>query len=115
MKFRFGEINIVCTDRERTLAFYRDVLGFEVTSEEGTAVHLRGAGLRLLVLPEAEAAPDPCAYPRRATISFDLLVDDLQVARAYFRGLGVGCEGDAEGGFFLVRDPDGLPIEIVAD
>ncbi|NRA08957.1 MAG: VOC family protein, partial [Myxococcales bacterium] len=30
MKFRFGEINVVCTDRDRSLAFYRNVLGFEV-------------------------------------------------------------------------------------
>ena len=112
MKFRFGEINVVCTDRDRSLAFYRNVLGFEVLEEEGSAVHMRGAGVAFLILPVAREAPPPGnPYPSQATLSFDLVVEDLEAARSYFRDHGVDYE-DREG-FFLIRDPDGLPIEIV--
>jgi catechol 2,3-dioxygenase-like lactoylglutathione lyase family enzyme len=113
MKFRFGEINVVCTERERSLAFYRDVLGFEVVGEEGTAVHLRGVGLAFLLLPEASEVSPAVAYGTRATLSFDLIVEDLSQAQTYFQGHDVPCEGDPSAGFFVVRDPDGLCIEIV--
>lgn len=114
MKFSFGEINVLCTDRARSLAFYRDVLGLEVESEEGTAVHLRGLGQAFLLLPEASETPTPAPYGTRATLSFDLVVADLAEARAHFEGLGVPCEGgEAGAGFFVARDPDGLAIEIV--
>ena len=113
MRFRFGEINIVCTDRGRSLAFYRDVLGLEVAGEEGTAIHMRGFGLSFLLLPEAKAVSPPSEYGARATLSFDLVVDDLAEASAYFQRHAVLCEHPGDPGFFVVRDPDGLAIEIV--
>lgn len=114
MKFELGEVNVLCTDREASLRFYRDLLGFEVESEEGSAVHLRGLGIALLLLPEATERPEPRPYGTCATLSFDLLVDDLAAARAYFESQGVPCEGEPGAGFFVARDPDGLPIEVVS-
>jgi catechol 2,3-dioxygenase-like lactoylglutathione lyase family enzyme len=113
MKFRLGEINVVCRELAPSLAFYRDVLGFEVVGEEDGAVHMRGLGLAFLLLPVAREAPGPSAYGTCATFSFDLVVQDLGEARTYFEGCGVSCTGEASAGFFVVRDPDGLAIEVV--
>jgi len=38
MTFRLGPVNVICTSLERSLAFYRDVLGFELAERgEGFA------------------------------------------------------------------------------
>ena len=44
MRFRMGETNIICTDLERSLHFYRDLLGFEALEPEGPAWHLECDG-----------------------------------------------------------------------
>ena len=41
MEFRAGEINIICTDVEKSLKFYRDVLGFTPEQDEEGFYHLK--------------------------------------------------------------------------
>ena len=44
MNFKLGEINIICTDVEASLRFYRDVLGFTPTTDEEGFYHLQFGG-----------------------------------------------------------------------
>ncbi len=115
MRFSTGELNIICTDMERSLRFYRDVLGFTVVGEEDGAVRLSNDGATFLLLPLAGRPADDAPYGSRAEISFDLEVGDLLAASRHFIANGVAFERPyAEGEpYFVVRDPDGLRIEIV--
>ena len=117
MKFRFGETNVFCVDRERSLAFYRDVLGFEVAEEEAGAIRLRAGPRRLLLLPFAGPAPERRRYGAEPTMSFDMLVDDIDAAHAYLiaRGVEIEAPPSEERRHLFCRDPDGLVIEVIED
>jgi len=117
MEFRFGETNVFCVDRERSLAFYRDVLGFAVAQEEDGAVRLRAGSRRLLLLPFAGPASQRRSYGVEPTVSFDLLVDDVDAAHAYLVAHGVEIEAPPSAGrrHLFCRDPDGLVIEVIED
>ena len=116
MDFRVGEINIVCTALDRSLRFYRDVVGCRLVEEEAGAVRLELGGRHLLLLPFAKTAAMADAYCSRAEITFDLLVENLAEAAGHFGAHGVEFEKAWEEGAasFVVRDPDGLRIEVVA-
>ena len=67
MRFSPGETNVICTQLERSLVFYRDVLGYRVVEEEDGAVRL--AELNEIVATGADAVarflPDLAALLRR--------------------------------------------------
>ena len=115
MQFKPGEINIICSNLERSLAFYRDLLGFEVVSIEDGAWHLKCGGVPFLLLPFAKTTPDRKPYCQEPAVSFDLVVEDLGLAYEFFKGNNVEfeMEPESEGSYFFIRDPDGLVIEIV--
>ena len=41
MQFKPGEINIICSDLQQSLHFYRDLLGFSVEIDDQGFYHLR--------------------------------------------------------------------------
>ena len=113
---RVGEINIVCTDAEQSLEFYRDVLGFDVTSEEEGCWHMACGEVRFLLLPFAasrESRPSYCSEP---VFSIDLIVTDLDAARHHLESSGVEILSDPapSDSRIFIRDPDGLVIEVIA-
>lgn len=116
MRFRIGETNIICTDLERSLRFYRDLLGFEVLEAEGPAWHLACDGRKFLLLGVAERSREPVPYCQTAEFSLDLLVEDLDQAKRRCEAAGVrfvaGFEPSASR--FFIHDPDGLVLEIIA-
>ena len=114
--FHTGEWNVFCTDKDASLHFYRDLLGFfAVTDSEGDAVHLRLGEAQLLLLPFAGAPAGPHPYGSQATFSFDLMTPDLAGAYAYLADAGVVMERPWTPGSpsFIIRDPDNLVIEII--
>ncbi|NQU04702.1 MAG: VOC family protein [Calditrichaeota bacterium] len=115
MQFKPGEINIICTDIERSLGFYRDLLGFETVSVEDGAWHLKCDGTPFLLLPFAKSIPDRKPYCEQPAVSFDLRVEDVKAAYDFFKENKVEFEKEpeSEGAYFFIRDPDGLVIEIV--
>lgn len=115
MRCRVGEINIICTDLERSLRFYRDVLGFEVLEREGPGWHLACDGRKFLLLGVADGRRDPAAYCRFAEISLDLLVENLDEARRQCESAGVAFVSEFEPSTdrFFIRDPDGLVLEVI--
>lgn len=115
MRFTVGEINVICTSLQRSLAFYRDVLGFEPVRQEGAGWHMRNGNVRFLLLGVA-ANPQPVIrYCQQPEFSVDLLVDDLQDALRHFRKHKVQPmdDFDPDQDRFFVRDPDGLVFEII--
>ena len=115
MRFSMGETNIFCTSRERSVDFYVGVLGFQFEEEEGGAVRLRMGERRLLLMPFAGGPLEIHPYGSQPTISFDLLVGDVDEAHAHLVAHGVTIEAPPapDRRHLFCRDPDGLVIEIV--
>jgi len=117
MKCRIGEINIICTDAERSLRFYRDLLGFEVVRREESAYHLQCGRHEFLLLPVAESESHRPRYCSTATFSVDILVNDITKAAESLRAAGVEFVSEWHPGdsHFFIRDPDGLVLEVIQD
>jgi catechol 2,3-dioxygenase len=121
---RVGHIHLKVADLERSLAFYRDVLGFEVTQRFGAqAVFLSAGGYHHhigLNTWESAGGRPPAAgttglyhvaflYPTRATLG-DALRRLLQA--------GISLDGAADHGVseaLYLRDPDGNGVELYCD
>ena len=123
-RVRIGHVHLKVADLERSLAFYRDVLGFAVTQRYGSqAVFLSAGGYHHhigLNTWESRGGSRPPAgstglyhaailYPTRAE-----LADALQrVLRA-----GLTIDGAADHGVseaIYLRDPDGNGVELYRD
>src|SRR5579862_2335310 len=121
---RIGHVHLKVADLERALKFYRDVLGFEVTTRYGTqAVFLSAGGYHHHIglntwesLGGSPPAPGTTGlyhvailYPTRA-----LLADALRRVLA----AGIELEGAADHGVseaLYLRDPDGNGVELYWD
>jgi catechol 2,3-dioxygenase-like lactoylglutathione lyase family enzyme len=115
MKFIPGEINIICTNLENSLIFYRDVLGFTVVDHADPAIRLACGERHYLLLAVAQLRADVRPYCCKATFSIDLLVDDLDEAVEHFRQHEVKFvdEFPRNDKRCFIEDPDGLVIEII--
>jgi len=121
---RIGHVHLTVSDLDRALAFYRDVLGFEVTSRYGRdAVFLSAGdyhhhiGLNTWA---GRGAPRP-APGTTGLYHFAILYPDRKtLARAVRRVLdaGVPLEGASDHGVseaIYLRDPDGNGVELYRD
>jgi len=121
---RIGHVHLTVSDLERALAFYRDVLGFDVTTRYGTdAVFLSAGGYHHhigLNTWAGRGAPQP---PRGTTGLYHFAVlypDRPALAQAVRRVLdhGVRLEGASDHGVseaVYLRDPDGNGVELYRD
>lgn len=114
MHFIPGEINIICTDAEISIAFYRDVLGFTLVEEEKGAFRLNADGTSFLLLPFATRTRPVREYCSTPDISFDLVVEDLEHAYTYLQKHHVRFirPWTKDRTSFIIQDPDGLVIEV---
>ncbi|MFP6599181.1 MAG: VOC family protein, partial [Deltaproteobacteria bacterium] len=129
------------SDLERSLAFYRDVLGFEKRSELAVeaedadrlldlkgvklnAVYLERDGARIELLqydsPNTTGDAAPRAMNARGLTHISLRVDDLPTLIGELRGKGIEIlpgtwidYRDAGIGAVFITDPDGTRIELV--
>jgi catechol 2,3-dioxygenase len=119
-----GHVHLKVADIDRALKFYRDVLGFEVTTRYGSqAVFLSAGGyhhhIALNTWESLGGSPPPpnatglyhlaIVYPTRA-----LLADALRRVRA----AGIELDGAADHGVseaLYLRDPDGNGVELYWD
>lgn len=121
---RIGHVHLTVSDLERALSFYRDVLGFEVTSRYGRdAVFLSAGGYHHHVGLNTWAgrgAPAP-APGTTGLYHFAILYPDRPALAAALRRVveaGVPLEGAADHGVseaVYLRDPDGNGIELYRD
>lgn len=121
---RIGHVHLKVADLERAIAFYRDVLGFELQQRYGDQAAFLSAGgyhhhIGLNTWESRGGAPAPFGhtglyhtaflYPDRAA---------LGAALAQVLASGVELDGAADHGVseaIYFRDPDGNGIEIYRD
>ena len=121
---RIGHVHLTVSDLDRALAFYRDALGFEVTTRYGTdAVFLSAGGYHHHVGLNTWAGRGAARPPRGTTGLYHFAVlypDRAALARAVRRVVehGVPLEGASDHGVseaIYVRDPDGNGVELYWD
>ena len=121
---RIGHIHLRVSNLERAVAFYRDVLGFQVTTYYGAQAAFLSAGgyhhhIGLNTWGSEGASPPP--RPSTGLYHFAILLPNRrELARTFKRLLdhGVPIEGASDHGVseaIYFRDPDGNGIEIYAD
>jgi catechol 2,3-dioxygenase len=119
-----GHVHLKVSDIDRSLGFYRDVLGFEVTQRHGSEAAFLSAGgyhhhLGLNTWESRRGSPPPpgttglyhvaIRYPDRATLGDAL----RRVLEAGIPISGATDHGVSEA--IYLRDPDGNGIEIYRD
>ncbi|MFF7854701.1 VOC family protein [Streptomyces sp. NPDC007904] len=127
MTLRTGHIGLNVTDLGRSLAFYRDVLGFSLIGEgkeDGRRFAFLGDG-GTLVLTLWQQAEEPYDGARAGLHHLAFEVDSVERVREYeaalrahgtdfaHEGVAAHHEGAASGGIFF-HDPDGTRLEISA-
>ncbi len=121
---RIGHVHLTVSDLEHALRFYRDVLGFEVTTRYGTdAVFLSAGGyhhhIGLNTWAGRGAPPPPSGTT--GLYHFAILYPDRKaLARALRRVLTarIPLEGASDHGVseaIYLRDPDGNGVELYRD
>jgi catechol 2,3-dioxygenase len=123
-KARIGHVHLTVSNLERALAFYRDVLGFEVTATYGRdAVFLSAGGYHHHIGLNTWAGRG-AARPAPGTTGlyhFAILYPDRAALAAAVRRVlehGVAIEGAADHGVseaVYLRDPDGNGLELYRD
>ncbi len=118
-----GHVHLQVSDLERSLKFYRDLLGFEVTSRTGdSAVFLSSGGYHHHIGLNTWAGPVPPAngataglyhaaflYPSRKELAKAL----KRIVDAKYPIHGVADHGVSEA--IYLEDPDGIGVEIYCD
>src|SRR4051812_46860326 len=114
---RMGHVHLHVGDLDRALAFYRDVLGFELQANLGTAAFVSAGGyhhhlaFNLWRGPGVGAALEHTARLRHWTVELPTS-DDVAAVLDRVRAAGVDAElGD---GGFTVRDPWQIAVAFVA-
>ncbi|MFL5995043.1 MAG: VOC family protein [Streptomyces sp.] len=125
MTLHTGHIGLNVTDLDRSLAFYRDVLGFTPLAEgkeEGRRYAFLGDGENL-VLTLWQQAEQPYASQHAGLHHLALEADTIEKVREYeealraygvdfaYEGVVAHREGAGSGGIFF-HDPDGTRLEI---
>ena len=106
-----------CPDPGSLAAFYAEMLGMQVTEDDGDWVVIgRAPGFRELAFQRADRYvaprwPDP-GHPQQEHL--DIRVDDVDDAERAVRALGATrLEAEREDGFRVFADPAGHPFCIV--
>lgn len=121
---RIGHVHLIVADLERSLKFYRSLLGFEITSNYGDkAVFLSAGGyhhhIALNTWAGENAMPPPAGhtglyhfailYPNRAELSRIV----KRLFEVNYKVEGASDNGVSESVYLL--DPDGNGVELYAD
>ena len=110
---KLGLIMIVVKDMERSVAFYRDVLGLELLFKQGNWSQFDAGNILIGLHPEGEEVK----VSPTSGCTFGIYVDDLVKAASELkrRGGHFGIEPRDEpfGRWGLLRDPDGYGIQII--
>jgi len=116
-----GRVSLTIRDLDRSLPFYRDVLGFSEVKREGSVSFLAPADGRVLI--ELHERKDAIAKPRRSSglFHFAILVPSRAALGRSLRRLAEqrwplsGAADHLVSEALYLNDPDGLGIEIYRD
>lgn len=119
-----GHVHLKVADLDRAIAFYRDLLGFELTQRIGSQAAFLGAGgyhhhIGLNTWESAGAMPPPAGHTGLYHSAF-LYPDRPSLAKVLKRVLeaGIPLDGAADHGVseaVYLRDPDGNGVELYRD
>lgn len=121
---RIGHVHLKVADLERAIAFYRDVLGFELTQRYGREAAFLSAGGNHhhigLNTWESQGGSPP---PRGTTGLYHLAIvcptrSELADSLRRLSGAGIPLEGASDHGVseaLYLRDPDGNGVELYWD
>jgi catechol 2,3-dioxygenase len=119
-----GHVHLTVADLERSLGFYRDLLGFEVTNRYGdSAVFLSAGGyhhhIALNTWAGKGATPPPQGHSGLYHVAI-LYPSRKELARVVNRLLSANypLEGASDHGVseaIYLRDPDNIGVELYAD
>ena len=121
---RIGHVHLKVADLERSLAFYRDLLGFEVTQRMGSSAAFLSAGgyHHHIGLNTWESAGGSAPLPGSTGLYHVAILypNRLELARAFKTLLHAKTEfeGASDHGVseaLYLRDPDGNGIELYVD
>lgn len=119
-----GHVHLKVSDLERAIAFYRDVLGFELQMMYGTQAAFLSAGgyhhhLGLNTWESAGAAPGPRRAPGLYHVAILYPTErDLAVAVRRVVDAGISLTGASDHGVskaIYLDDPDGNGVELYWD
>ena len=121
---RVGHIHLKVADLERSLTFYRDLLGFEVMQRIGNSAAFLSAGgyhhhIGLNTWESAGGTPPPPGTTGLYHVAF-LYPNRLELARVFKKLLEAGypISGASDHGVseaLYLNDPDGNGVELYAD
>ncbi|WP_299402121.1 VOC family protein [uncultured Roseobacter sp.] len=119
-----GHVHLKVADLDRAIAFYRDILGFDVTQRYGDRAAFLGAGgyhhhIGLNTWHSKGGTPAPDGHTGLYHAAF-LYPDRKSLAAAVKRvsDAGIALEGAADHGVseaVYLRDPDGNGVELYRD
>lgn len=104
---------LYCNAYSETLAFYRDLLKFEITTEEDWFVEFRLTGDAFLSIADAKETTVPAGSGRGITLSWQ--VGDVRTARYHLDSLGIEVTPVVwrwGAWVILFHDPEGNRIEL---
>jgi len=119
-----GHVHLTVGDLERSLSFYRDILGFEVTARYGdSAVFLSAGGYHHHIGLNTWAGKGATPAPRGHTGLYHFAIlypTRKELAQAVKRLIDMSypITGSADHGVseaFYLNDPDGNGVELYAD
>lgn len=119
---RLGPVRLQVGDLERSLDYYRDVIGLAVLDQDGGHARLgsHGEGRALVELVERPGARRADLEPHHGLFHFAILLPSREALGRLVRHLGeIGVRAGAGDHLvseaFYLTDPDGLGIEVYAD
>ena len=116
-----GQVHIKVSDLQRSLGFYREIIGFDVLEESKQKAVLTADGKVPLLVIEQPDFPEPKQPRTTGLYHFALLLPDRkELAKALVHLLQSGYPLDGAADHFVsealyLADPDGNGIEIYAD
>ena len=119
MKFTFAHNNLNVFDLEKSLEFYREALGLEVTrmrnADDGSFTLAFLGDSTTSHLLELTWLRDMDRPYNLGDNEFHLafVVDDFEAAYAKHKEMGVICYENKKMGLYFITDPDGYWLEIV--
>ena len=119
MKFTIAHTNLNVFDMDKSLAFYKDALGMDVTRRHKAD----DGGFELAFVSDGSSHHNiELTWLRDKDVPYELgdneshiafFVDDYEAAHALHEKLGCICYENAAMGLYFIEDPDGYWFEIM--